>query len=102
MEDQEGDRERGRRTLPIVLGDVLTRLANAVVILAFSLIAPTFWRLNLWGYALPVGLGSLIAGRTLFMRSLQADKKTFKLWCIWLVGLYLLPTFKHQGGLRWY
>jgi 4-hydroxybenzoate polyprenyltransferase len=102
MEDQEGDRQRGRRTLPIVLGDRLTRFANAVVILSFSFLAPKFWRLGWSGYAFPMGLGALIAGRTLSVRTLHADKKTFKLWCLWLVGLYLLPMFKHPGGLRWY
>jgi 4-hydroxybenzoate polyprenyltransferase len=102
MEDQDGDRERGRRTLPIVFGDGLTRFVNAIVILAFSVFAPTFWRLGWSGYALPLGLGASIAARTLFVRSLKDDKKTFKLWCLWLVGLYLLPLFKHPGGLTWY
>jgi 4-hydroxybenzoate polyprenyltransferase len=102
MEDQEGDRERGRRTLPIVLGDGLTRVVNALVILAFSFIAPAFWMLGWEGYVLPVVLGGAISGRTLFTTTLLADKKTFKLWCIWLIGLYLLPMFKHPGGLEWY
>ena len=102
MEDQEGDHERGRRTLPLVLGDRRTRFVNAAVIISFSLIAPAFWWLNWYGYALPVGLGSFIAVRTLSLRGVQADRKTFKLWCLWLVGLYLLPMFKHPGGLRWY
>lgn len=102
MEDQEGDRERCRRTLPIVLGDRLTRVVNFFVILAFSFIAPTFWRLSWSGYVLPMALGAVIAGRTLLATTLPADKKTFKFWCLWLVGLYLLPMFKHPGGLRWY
>lgn len=102
MEDREGDRERGRRTLPIVLGDRLTRVVNAFVVLAFSFIAPIFWRLHWFGYTMPMALGSVIAGRTLLATTLLADKKTFKLWCLWLVGLYLLPMFKHPGGLKWY
>jgi 4-hydroxybenzoate polyprenyltransferase len=102
MEDQEGDRERARKTLPIVLGDRMTRFMNSIVILAFSFIAPAFWGLLWWGYILPVSLGSFIAVRTLSQRLVQADRKTFKLWCLWLVGLYLLPLLKHPGGLRWY
>jgi 4-hydroxybenzoate polyprenyltransferase len=99
MEDQEGDRLRDRRTLPIVLGDVLTRRLNALVIIAFSLIAPAFWRLGIIGYLVPVILGLVIAGRTLVLKSLSADKQTFKLWCLWLVTLYLLPLAKGEGVL---
>jgi len=66
MEDQEGDRERDRRTLPIVLGDGNTRIVNAVTILLFSFVTAKFWDLNWWGYVLPVGLGALIASRTVF------------------------------------
>ena len=101
MEDQEGDRERGRKTLPIVIGDRLTRIINACVILVFSFVAPTFWQLSWTGYAVPMALGGVIAARTLLATSLVADKKTFKLWCLWIIGLYLLPMFKIPGGLRW-
>ena len=93
---------RNRRTLPIVLGDALTRWVNAAVIIAFSLIAPAFWRLGVLGYVFPVVLGVFIAGRTIILKGVVADRKTFKLWCLWLVGLYLLPLLKRQGALHWY
>ncbi|CZR51054.1 uncharacterized protein PAC_00929 [Phialocephala subalpina] len=96
MEDQEGDRMRNRRTLPIVLGDSLTRWVNATVIIAFSLLAPMFWQLEYTGYLLPTVIGIVIAGRTLLLRNLAADKRTFKLWCLWLMTLYLLPLAKYQ------
>ena len=102
MEDQEGDRMRNRRTLPIVLGDSTTRWVNAVVIVAFSLIAPLFWQLRVLGCLAPLGLGVCIAGRTIILKSVAADRKTFKLWCLWLIGLYLLPLIKRQGMIRWY
>ena len=100
MEDQEGDRERGRRTLPIVLGGGLTRVVNAFVTLLFSFLAPTFWRLHWSGYAMPMVLGGVIAGRTLLATTLSADRKTFKLWCLWLVGLYLLPILEPSGRVE--
>ncbi len=96
MEDQEGDRLRNRKTLPIVCGDDLTRWGNAVVILLFSLFVPAFWRMGPVGYFLPVLLGIVIAGRTLFLRTLASDKQTFRLWCIWLTALYCLPVIKHH------
>lgn len=102
MEDQEGDLMRNRRTLPIVLGDSLTRWVNAGVIISFSFIAPAFWRLGVLGYVSPVTLGVLIAGRTTMLKGVVADRQTFRLWCVWLIGLYLLPLIKRQGVLHWY
>jgi 4-hydroxybenzoate polyprenyltransferase len=99
MEDQEGDRERDRRTLPIVLGDVWTRRLNAFVIAASSIAAPSFWQLGAAGFALPMFLGCTIAVRSILLKSLSADKTTFKLWCLWLIVLYLLPLAKGEGAL---
>ncbi|KAH6714280.1 UbiA prenyltransferase family [Leptodontidium sp. 2 PMI_412] len=99
MEDQEGDRMRLRRTLPIVLGDFQTRRINALTILAFSIVAPAFWQLSLAGYVLPIVLGSSIAIRTLIRKDLAADKQTFKLWCLWLMLLYVLPFAKNQANV---
>ncbi|KAE8444093.1 hypothetical protein EG329_000875 [Mollisiaceae sp. DMI_Dod_QoI] len=95
MEDQEGDRMRDRKTLPIVLGDATARHLNAVTIVVFSLAAPAFWQLTLLGYLFPTLLGLFIAVRTLAHRDLASDKQTFKLWCLWLMLLYLLPLAKN-------
>jgi 4-hydroxybenzoate polyprenyltransferase len=99
MEDQEGDRMRNRRTLPIVLGDSLARWVNATAIIAFSLIAPAFWQFDISGFALQSVLGFLIATRSLLFRGLTADKRTFQLWCLWLIALYLLPLAKKASSL---
>lgn len=99
MEDQEGDRMRFRRTLPIVLGDFQTRRINALTIIVFSFIAPAFWRLSLVGYLLPTVLGYTIAIRTLIRKDLAADRQTFKLWCLWLMLLYVLPFAKNQANV---
>ncbi|KAK0120342.1 hypothetical protein ONS95_011747 [Cadophora gregata] len=99
MEDQEGDRMRSRRTLPIVLGDSQTRRINALTIIVFSFVAPAFWRLSLAGYTVPVGLGLVIAVRTLVRRELKADRQTFKLWCLWLMVVYVLPFAKGEAGV---
>lgn len=96
MEDQEGDRMRFRKTLPIVLGDSATRKVNAITIVTFSMAAPAFWRLDLAGYLLPMSLGVLIGVRTLLRTDLAADKQTFKLWCLWLMMLYVLPFARSE------
>jgi 4-hydroxybenzoate polyprenyltransferase len=91
MEDHEGDRMRNRRTMRIVLGDTRARWVNAVTIIASSLVATAFWQPCLVVYLVPVLFGVGIASRTLLLKSLGADKLTFKLWCLWLMVLYLLP-----------
>lgn len=98
MEDQEGDRERGRRTVPIVLGDDLARGVNAGAIVAASIMCAQFWDLGPMALLVPIGLGGLIAFRTYFWRGVKNDRATFKLWCLWLVGLYLLPLVKLVDG----
>ena len=99
MEDQEGDTLRERRTLPIVFGDKITRRLNAGVFVMFSVVAPAFWRMGCVGYAIPVLLGTTIGWRTMWLRKLKDDKTTFKLWCLWLIILYLLSLVKVEGAL---
>lgn len=98
MEDQEGDRERERRTVPIVLGDGVARRVNAGAVVAASAMCALFWGLRPRACVLPVAFGGVIALRTYFWRSVKADRVTFKLWCLWLVGLYLLPLVRVLSG----
>ena len=98
MEDQEGDRLRNRRTMPLVVGDSITRWANAITVAFFSLACPAFWQLGVVGFAVPVFIGTIISVRTLKFKDVAADKRTFQLWCLWLVTLYLLPLFKNHDA----
>ncbi|KAL2043851.1 hypothetical protein N7G274_003371 [Stereocaulon virgatum] len=98
MPDQEGDKARGRRTLPLVIGDMPARWSIAVFVAFWSLVAPTFWRLGLSGYVLPVVLSGLIAGSLLWKRAVEDDKFSFKIWNVWVVAIYALPILKVLGG----
>lgn len=121
--DQDGDRARGRSTLPLDLGDAVARWTLAVTVLAWTLAVPVFCWLSLGGLAfrgaraggsrfdaaavdaggpvrLPhlfvgglLGCGLGFASRVLFLRHVAADKVTFKVWAIWTVCLYALPMF---------
>lgn len=94
MKDQEGDRARGRRTAPLVLGDGVARWAIAGPVVLSSVLCPWFWGLGAAGYVLPVGIGAFVAVRVMCLRSSDADRKTWKFWALWIVSLYLLPPFK--------
>lgn len=98
MGDQEGDRERERQTMPIVLGDAISRLVNAVTVVSSSIICSLFWGLGPKASFVPIGFGCLIATRTYLWRDVKADRATFKLWCLWLVGLYLLPLISSRNA----
>ena len=94
MEDQEGDRARGRVTIPLLLGDATARHSIALLVSAWSFVCPAYWGLDALGYVLPGGVGLTIAGKTLTMRNIQADKGNWRAWNIWMITLYLLPVWK--------
>ena len=92
--DQEGDRARGRGTMPLVVGDTLARWSIALAVMFWSLVCPAFWVLDVQGWIMPVFLGSVVAFRILLFREVADDKKTWLGWNIWITSLYLLPLIK--------
>lgn len=94
MKDQAGDKARGRRSAPLVLGDTVARWTIAVPIVIWSVVCPLFLSVGPVGYLITCGVGSLIVGRIFLLRSIEADRKTWKLWTAWTALLYLLPLIK--------
>ena len=92
--DQEGDSARGRRTIPLVVGDGSARLSVGLPIAVWSLLCPTFWRLDGRGFLLPIILGAVVIFRLFRHKGVSADKTSFKIWNAWVVLLYLLPFLK--------
>ncbi|KAE8147339.1 UbiA prenyltransferase family-domain-containing protein [Aspergillus avenaceus] len=97
--DIEGDSARGRRTFPIVHGHWAARWSVALGTLLWSAICPTFWCLDVTGYLLLLVPGALIAYRTLSIHGAAEDDTTYKMWCGWLVLVYLLPLYKNPVAL---
>ncbi|TGO47637.1 hypothetical protein BCON_0269g00030 [Botryotinia convoluta] len=94
MYDQRGDKIRNRKTLPLVLGDAFSRWTIAVPMLIWCWLAPLLWSSSMSGFVLPVVVGLIITRRT------EADdKRTFQLWNMWLVSVYLLPLVKAYENL---
>jgi 4-hydroxybenzoate polyprenyltransferase len=98
MYDQEGDSLRDRKTVPLVVGDSLGRWSIAFFMTIWSLVCPAYVGAPLIGFALMVGLGGLISARSLLLRSVSDDRKTFKLWNLFLVVNYLLPLLRLALG----
>ena len=95
LPDQDGDRARGRGTIPLILGDWMARWTIAIPVTARSLFCPAFWGVGVLGFLLPVAMGGAIAIRVLVKRSVAADRATWKLWCLWTMSLYALPLCKN-------
>ncbi|KAI2628998.1 UbiA prenyltransferase family-domain-containing protein [Xylaria nigripes] len=91
MADQGGDSLRNRVTMPLALGDSLTRHLTAVAMVTWLILCPRFWNLGLGSSIVFGGLGGTIAYRTLAFRSVSADQRTFLLWNIWVSLLYSFP-----------
>lgn len=91
MHDQAGDKRRGRKSMPLVIGDRVTRWTIASSTLFWSCFCPYFWSLPRVGFVSPIMLGSIVAWRTLSYKSVVGDKLTFRIWNVWLMIVYSLP-----------
>lgn len=91
MHDQNGDRLRGRRTLPLEIGDAPTRWITAIMVSFWSWGCPLFWSVPKLYYTPTLLCGTVLVFRTLTRRSVSDDKFTFKVWNLWMVFVFLLP-----------
>lgn len=91
IKDAPGDALRGRRSAPLVMGDAVCRWSVAVPVVVCSAACPALFRLGAWPHVFTLAFGAVVAGRTLFLRSLDADRTTWKLWAAWTCGLFVLP-----------
>jgi 4-hydroxybenzoate polyprenyltransferase len=96
MQDQDGDRAKGRHSAPLILGDYVARWTVAVPVVLWSFICPFMWDIGILGWVSPIAVGSVIAVRELWLREPVADHNTWVLWACWLSCLYLLPFLKEK------
>ena len=101
LKDQEGDKLRGRITMPLVLGDKVARWSIAAPVMLWSFACPAFWSLDARGYIAPLVFGITVAVRVMLLRSKEADSLTWKIWAFWLMSLYCLPLVNSITVKRW-
>ena len=94
LKDQAGDHQRGRRTVPLMLGDAVARWTIVVSLAFWAVLGPFFWRMGASGFLLSGGVAALVVVRMLRWRDAKADSTTWKLWAWWTVTLYSLPLLK--------
>lgn len=91
MPDQAGDAIHGRRTLPLVAGDGNARWITAIFMLAWSVYCPWFWNSTVLIRVIFLLHGASIAIRLLTKRNVSDDKRTFRIWNLWMLFLYGIP-----------
>lgn len=90
--DIEGDRERGRQSMPLRYGHSVSRWSLAVLCVMWSMICLRFWHVSLGVWWVPtMGVSCPMAALTLTRGGLDVDEVVWKLWCLWMVVLFTLP-----------
>lgn len=95
--DRIGDAARGRKSVPLVIGDTAGRWTVAVGTLFWSVALPLFWGVQWWGYVPVLGLATWVAGRVLGKKKVEEDEVTFVVWNAWISVVYTLPFLKSLG-----
>lgn len=93
MYDQDGDALRGRRTLPLVVGDASARWVTALSMAIWGPCCPIFWGAgpDSMAFMVSFGFAFTVIIRTLIYRDVSSDKLTFLLWNIWVSIVFSLP-----------
>lgn len=98
LKDMEGDRSRGRRTIPLFFGEGRSRMSISFFVCFWSWLCAYFWRLSLLEFAAHIGIAAVVAWRVVWVRSGQReDARTWKFWCLWHASLYVLPLLGLYG-----
>lgn len=91
--DVEGDRLANRKTIPLLLGDRNARAVVAAGIPAWTAVACCLWGVG-WQQlsSLPAWVaGGVTVGNVLCNRTQKGDCLSWKLFPLWLLGLFILP-----------
>lgn len=89
LRDQVGDRARGRKTWPLVLGDGISRWWISICVQFWSIAFISFWKTPMWISVMPISLGIWIACCILLR---MGDVRAWRWWCVWQAVLYALPA----------
>lgn len=92
FKDQAGDAKRGRRTMPLVLGDATARGFMAATVAFWALFCPVFWHCGVAGFGASVVTGAVVVSRLFLCRTQKADAWTWKLWSLFLAVVYIMPS----------
>ena len=91
--DVEGDRAAGRRTVPLVIGDLPARILVAVMAVLWTLVTCVFW--DAWREGVvPAVAGLVLVGNLFLRRHRMGDIHAWRLFTVWLQALVVVPVLK--------
>lgn len=99
LKDQPGDKIRGRRSMPLFVGDTVSRISIAMLMGFWTWACGHFWDLDLFSYLVPAMPAFATIIRVLSKRTAEEDACTWRWWCLWTVALYSLPLLAQHEGL---
>ncbi|KAI5923155.1 UbiA prenyltransferase family-domain-containing protein [Camillea tinctor] len=91
--DMAGDRARDRKTLPLTYPEMATRIVLALLTVFWSLACLIFWNAVMLAWVGLLSVGGAMAVLTVCQRKQWYDEMVWKLWCLWMAFIYLLPAF---------
>lgn len=97
MYDQIGDSLRGRKTVPLIIGDVPARWTIAIVMVFWGGFCPCYWNGRPAVAASSHLLASTVAARSLLFKTVEGDRLTFKIWNAWMMLVFVSPL-KGRGS----
>ncbi|KAI1436710.1 UbiA prenyltransferase family-domain-containing protein [Xylaria sp. CBS 124048] len=97
LPDMEGDRARNRQTAPLVYGEAWTRWTVAVLTCFWSVVCSAFWRVSIPYAMAPLGIAMAMSAVILLSKSQPLDEVGWKLWCLWVSVLFLLPLLRNTA-----
>lgn len=80
LADVEGDLQMGRQTVPIYLGQNVTRTSIAFFVVLWSLIVPWIWGVNASVGILSTSLGISLGIHIFFLRQKTSDERSFRIY----------------------
>lgn len=100
LPDIPGDKARGRSTMPLLYGELSTRVSVAVSVVSWSVACLVYWEIKssvVW--LMPLSTAFSMAMLTLLRQSRDLDEIVWKLWCVWVTMVYSLPFFGSGAAL---
>ncbi|KAL4262833.1 UbiA prenyltransferase [Pleurotus pulmonarius] len=97
--DVDGDLAIGRTTLPIYAPQ-LSRVAILVLPCTWSMFVGWFWGVGPGTYAALVSIGSYVGLQFYLFRNVDADKKSYRQFNVWLLLIHLMPLHYRTSVFR--
>ncbi|KAI4121195.1 MAG: hypothetical protein LQ338_006505 [Usnochroma carphineum] len=98
MYDQMGDQARGRKTVPLVIGDGKARWSISFAMIFWGYVCPRYWHGGTMVSLMSILLATVIAARGLLLRTVSSDRLTFKIWNAWMTLVFVLPLLSQREG----